>query len=133
MKQPNKHKLPKKLEYVRRDFEAWREKRRKGERIPDTLWAGAALAVKECGVSRVSGALGLDYYKLKKRAGLREEAPGGETETDITFAELSRPTMNGEAVCVVELEKGNGTRMRICLAEPAVVDWGQLTDAFLKA
>ena len=133
MKQRNEKDYPEKLEHVRRDLEAWRETRRKGERIPETLWAAAAGAVKECGVSRVSAALGLDYYKLKKRARLGEPKQQSKPETNIVFAELPKPAMNGEAVCVVELEKGNGVRMRVCLREPAIVDWGQLTEAFLKA
>jgi hypothetical protein len=35
--------------------------------------------------------------------------------------------------CVVELEKGNGTRMRICVREAVAVDWGKLKEAFLGA
>jgi len=35
--------------------------------------------------------------------------------------------------CVVELEKGNGTRMRICVRDAAGVDWGKLKEAFLGA
>jgi hypothetical protein len=133
MKQQNKRELPEKLEHLRRDFEAWREKRRKGERIPELLWAAATRIVEECGLSRVSGTLGLDYYKLKERSGLSEKEPEGQPESGLLFTELTEPVLNVGTVCVVELEKSNGARMRIGLAERATVDWGRLTEAFLKA
>ena len=47
-------------------------------------------------------------------------------------ADAGQRTDTGLA-CVVELEKGNGTRMRICVREPAGVDWGKLKEAFLGA
>jgi hypothetical protein len=34
---------------------------------------------------------------------------------------------------VVELEKGNGARLRICVGTAATVDWGQVKEAFLGA
>jgi hypothetical protein len=34
---------------------------------------------------------------------------------------------------MVELEKGNGTRMRICVRDRATVDWCRLKEAFLGA
>jgi hypothetical protein len=39
----------------------------------------------------------------------------------------------GGLACVVELEKGNGVRMRICVREAVAVDWGKLKEAFLGA
>ena len=133
MKQCNEKKGPKILEYAHRDFETWREQRRKGDRIPEALWASAAQAAKEHGVSRVSETLGLDYYKLKEQSGLDEQAKQCPPETNVAFAELPKPDMKATVVCVVELEKGNGVRMRISLAERALVDWDSLTETFLKA
>ena len=133
MKQYKKPDLPEKLEQVRRDLEAWREKRCKGERIPERLWTAAARVVGECGLSRVSGTLRLDYNQLKRRSELGKQAPEVRREPAALFAELAEPPLSVETVCVVELEKGNGTRMRICLTEPAIVDWGRLTEVFLKA
>jgi hypothetical protein len=34
---------------------------------------------------------------------------------------------------VIELEKGNGTRMRISVGDAATVDWGRMKEAFLGA
>lgn len=131
MKQQSKPVGADKLEQVRRDFQTWRARKHKGERIPDRLWAAGTGLVAEYGLSRVSGALGLDYYKLKERS----EQTGGEPEVrpepSALFAELAEPT--GGTVCVVELEKGNGTRMRMALGQRASVDWERLADAFLNA
>ena len=54
-------------------FERWRQKRVKGERIPEQLWTVATELAGHHGVSRTAGVLKLDYYTLKER---RERAPG---------------------------------------------------------
>ena len=131
--------LPAGLERVRMGLATWREQRRGGERIPDELWGEAARAVRQYGLNRVSKALGLDYNHLKRRAGGRAGATEPSMGTRPVFVELSggspgegQRTEPGLA-CVVELEKGNGVRMRICVREAVSVDWGKLTEAFLGA
>jgi hypothetical protein len=49
------------------------------------------------------------------------------------FVELQGRRAEGAMACVVDLEKGNGTRMRICVGEAVAVDWGKLKEAFLGA
>ena len=116
----------------------WREQRR-GERIPNGLWGEAARAARQYGLNRVSKALGLDYNHLKRRAGGCAGASEASRGPGPVFVELSegsagegQQTAAGLA-CVVELEKGNGVRMRICVREAVSVDWGKLTEAFLGA
>jgi hypothetical protein len=123
------------LAEVRAELEAWRGQRRKGDRIPEEVWRRAARAVRQYGLNAVSRALRLDYYQLKRRADRCE----GERTRSPVFVELSAGTA-GEgqrtevgAGCVVELEKGNGTRLRICVREAATVDWGKVKEAFLGA
>jgi hypothetical protein len=48
-----------------------------------------------------------------------------------TVVELDSGT--GSVGCIVELEKGNGTRMRICVHDGAAVDWSRMKEAFLGA
>ncbi|MCP4201175.1 MAG: hypothetical protein GY769_04495, partial [bacterium] len=55
------------LSDVQSQFERWRQDRKRGTRIPETLWQAAAEVAGECGVSKTAQALGLDYYGLKKR------------------------------------------------------------------
>jgi len=131
----NTERLPVGLEQVRAALESWRGQRRKGDRIPEEIWQRAAGAVRPYGLNAVSCALRLDYYQLKRRAGrgssVRPATP--------TFVELSGggaeagPRTDPGLTCVVELEKGNGTRMRICVREAVSVDWGKLKEAFLGA
>ena len=49
----NTDRVPAGLEQVRTDLEAWRARRRKGERIPDEVWRRAAGAVRQYGLNPV--------------------------------------------------------------------------------
>ena len=127
------------LERAKMGFAAWREARRGAERIPGGLWDEAVRAARQHGVHRVSRELGLDYNHLKRQAGGRAGAAVPSRGTGPVFVELSggsagegQRTEAGLA-CVVELEKGNGARMRICMREAVGVDWGKLKEAFLGA
>ena len=129
--------LPAGLERVRMGLATWREQRRGGERIPNELWGEASRAVRQYGLHRVSKALGLDYNHLKRRSGRCAGASG--TSRGPVFMELTDIGTDAEQrtgtglACVVELQKGNGTRMRICVREAGAVDWGKLKEAFLGA
>jgi hypothetical protein len=131
----NTDRLPAGLEQARAALAVWRGQRRKGDRIPEDVWRNAADAARQYGVNAVSRVLRLDYYHLKRRADRgRSERPASPV-----FVELSEGCI-GEAPgiaeglsCVVELAKGNGTRMRISVRDVATVDWGKLKEAFLGA
>jgi len=131
----NTDRVPAGLEQVRTDLEAWRARRRKGERIPDEVWRRAAGAVRQYGLNPVSRTLRLDYYSLKRRA----DRGGAARPASPVFVELSeiaagaQPQTAAGLACVVELEKSNGVRMRICVREAVAVDWGKLKEAFLGA
>jgi len=69
---------------------------------------------------------------LKRRvaqANANRDAGRGEA----VFVELEGGRVETGAACVVELEKGNGTRMRICVRAGATVDWCRMKEAFLEA
>lgn len=123
--------LPAAIEGARVEIEAWRAQRRRGERIPAQVWQSAVRAASRHGVHPVSRALGLDYMRLKRRVG---EASRGEPAVSGGFVELGGGLPRAEGVgCIVELEKGNGTRMRICVRDGATVDWCRMKEAFLGA
>lgn len=113
-------------------FAAWRETRRGAERIPGGLWDEAVRAARQHGVHRVSRELGLDYNHLKRRCGCVARGPAATASAPV-FVELDGPAAEAGLACVVELAKGNGTRMRICVREAVAVDWGKLKEAFLGA
>jgi len=124
--------LPAAIERVRAQFESWRAQKRKGERIPEPLWQAAEEAARKHGIHPVSHAVRLEYGHLKRR--VSNETPcrdgvGRETE----FIELQEGVPCEGIGCVVEVEKGNGTRMRICVGDGAAVDWARMKEAFLGA
>ena len=125
--------LPAGLERVRMELASWREQRRGGERIPNGLWGEAARAARQHGVNRVSKALGLDYNHLKRRCGHGAATRDTTRSPEPMFMELEGARPEAGLACVVELEKGNGARMRICVREAVAVDWGKLKEAFLGA
>jgi len=129
----NTDRVPAGLEQVRADLAAWRGQRRKGDRIPEELWQRAARAVRQYGLNPVSHALRLDYYQLKRLVGRCEARRHREAGTGPVFVELEGARSEAGLACVVELEKGNGARMRICVRDVAGVDWGKLKEAFLGA
>jgi len=99
------------LSDVRSQFERWRQGRKRGTRIPETLWQAAAEAAGECGVSRTSQALGLDYYGLKKRVESILEASESEAAAEREFLEI--PLFASAAECVLEMEDAQGARLRV--------------------
>ena len=123
--------VPKAIERVRVDLAAWRSRKRGRERIPEKLWVAAAAAARKHGVYKVSRTLGLDYSDLKRRttegSGLKPAEEMGEP----VFVELDAGPREPGMGCVVQLEKGNGTRMRICVRDAAAVDWCRMKEAFL--
>ncbi len=119
--------LPAAIERVRSQFEAWRAQKNRGYRIPERLWCAAAEAARHHGVHAVSRAVRLEHAALQRRV----HTASGVIATP-TFIELEASAA-GSVGCIVELEKVNGTRMRICVRDGAAVDWSRLTEAFLGA
>lgn len=124
--------LPVSIERVRAQFESWRAQKRKGERIPEPLWQAAEQAARKHGIHPVSHAVRLDYTHLKRRVrGAQTCCEGAGRQAE--FIELEESVPSEGAGCIVELEKGNGTRMRICVRDGAAVDWARMKEAFLGA
>lgn len=125
----NEKQLPTDIERVRDQFEQWRAQKHRGERIPGRLWEEAAEAARRHGVQAVSSAVRLEYKALKRRT--RKKAGRGGSACD--FVEIDGMAGSEGAGCIIELEKGNGTRMRICVRDGAAVDWSRMKEAFLGA
>ena len=112
---------------VQRKIEHWRQRHRRGARIPEELWREAAMLASAHGINRTARALRLDYYSLKERAaattrsGMRtpefvELLPGG----------LSAPRPE----CLIEVEEPGGAKLRIHLQGGAFPDVAALTRGF---
>jgi hypothetical protein len=119
--------LPSDLVRGRARFQAWRARRAPGERIPQTLWTLAVRLAETNGVSRTATALGLDYYRLRKRADTSVTAPppsGG-----LTFVEFTTPPLVARQ-CQMELDNGSGATMRVQLIGYDAADIAALTRGF---
>jgi hypothetical protein len=121
--------LPPDLLGGQRRFRAWREHRKLGCRIPQSLWAMAIRLAESHGVSRTSMALGLDYYSLKKRA---EGASAPPQPSGPAFLELTPPALVAKQ-CRLELDNGSGATMRVQLVGYDVADLEALSRSFWDA
>ncbi|MDP6719649.1 MAG: hypothetical protein QGF59_13400 [Pirellulaceae bacterium] len=104
--------IPAALARGRARFQAWRRTRRRGSRIPDSLWKLAVKLAGAYGVSRAASALKVEYYALKKRVEsqnlrARSAAPA--------CVEISPSPLVTSGECIVELEDGAGASMRVHL------------------
>ena len=121
---------------VQRKLRHWRQRHRRGARIPEELWREAAELACAHGISRTARALRRDYYSLQKRAaaaarlGVRPSAAGAGPRAP-EFVELlpggpsaSRPE------CLIEVEDGGGAKLRIHLQGGEFPDIAALTRGF---
>ena len=125
----NREQLPPDLVRGRSRFQKWRGQRKAGGRIPEALWAMATRLANAHGVSRAAAALGLDYYRLKKRA---EVAAGDPRVSGPAFVELPAPALAAKQ-CRLELDNGSGATMRVQLVGYDAADVEALSRSFWDA
>ena len=124
----HKKQLPVAVERVRRQFEVWRSVKEQRDRIPERLWDAAVDAARRHGVHAVCRAVKLEHAALSRRV----QATAGEASHAPAFIEMAGSSSDSVG-CIVELEKSNGTRMRICVRDGASMDWSRMKEAFLGA
>jgi hypothetical protein len=121
--------LPKDLAQARSRFEAWRQRRKGGRRIPQPLWDLAIRLVSQHGISRTATALGLDYYSLKKRVQTAGQQPPSPCPA---FVELPAPVVVGKQA-LFELDNGAGATLRVQLLGYDTADVEALARRFWDA
>ena len=121
--------LPPDLVQGQRRFETWREQRKPGCRIPQSLWAMAVRLAKAHGVSRTAAVLRLDYYRLKQRA---DAADTPTQPSGPAFVELTPPVLVAKQ-CRLELDNGAGATMRVQLVGYDAADIEALSRGFWNA
>ena len=133
------HDIPARLEGVRQRFERWRQTRKHGSRIPDSLWASAVKMARSYGIHRVAMVLRLDYYSLKERVEQQSiVAPDPPKRTAATtFLELAPATNRGFITapvggceCTLEFENAGGAKMRVHLKGAQTPDLASLSRSF---
>ena len=122
--------LPARLEGLRRRFERWRAARTGRSRIPEALWASAALAANTYGTSRTAQVLRVNPSRLKRHLDRRTAASVPESEGEPHFVELTPFMPNGSSECVLELEDGSGAKMRVQLKGIGTPDLATISQSF---
>ncbi len=126
------------LDQVRFAFDRWRRQRGGKGRIPERLWDLATSAARTNGIGLVSREVGLDFTRLKARVskgGCEPMAvapfPGdGFIDLGLVSPAAEHQPSTG---CLVEIQKENGTLLRVRIGDGAFLDWQWIKDAFLQA
>jgi hypothetical protein len=105
--------VPADLSGVAERLERWRQGRKRGDRIPATLWVEAAELASRYGVNRTARTLGLDYYHLKKRVKTSSRTGPRKSAADVRFEELPASAFAAPLECVIQFENSEGARLRI--------------------
>jgi hypothetical protein len=105
--------VPADLSGVAERLERWRQGRKRGDRIPATLWVEAAELASRYGVNRTARTLGLDYYHLKKRVKTSSRTGPRKSAADVRFEELPASVFASPLECVIHFENKRGARLRI--------------------
>lgn len=120
------------LEQVEQRFKRWRESRKRGERIPEALWAAATGMARQHGLHRIAQELRVNYHGLKKRLECAD-SPARASGAEARFVELLVPRSAGMCECIVELENARGAKMRIQLKGNDLGGLASLSSAFWSA
>jgi hypothetical protein len=132
MKNRNHPKMAGEVAKVRQRFEEWRAQHPGRKSLPQELWSAAVELARRYGVNRVAQALRLSYYALQehlKGSGAREPDPARDAGR---FIELL-PWSAAVGECHVELENGQGQKMRIQLKGAATRELSTLTQLFWRS
>jgi len=101
--------------------------------MPEELWRSAARLAESDGVSAVARALGLNYGNLKRRVHGSQSRPERGLEAQPMFVEVPIARAAVPCSCVLEIEDGQGWRMRIRVEERAPIELAALGGALWKA
>jgi hypothetical protein len=103
------------LESVQRRIQHWREKRKKGQKIPKELWEAACLLFPRYSIHEISQELKLDYVGLRNRI-----HPVPKEGNEPYFVELSMGRTRSEVDCKLKVRDGRGGRIKIKMRKGAV-------------
>lgn len=109
--------VPPGLARVAARFAAWRKQPRRGRRIPGGLWTLAVEMAEIHGVCLTASVLKLNYARLKEQVEARRRPGSAQSaaKSAPTFLELPGAALTPPAEWNIELEGGDGSKMRIHL------------------
>ncbi len=123
------------LAQAARRFAQWRRTHVYGSRIPKALWDLAVELAVQHGLSRTATTLKLGYYDLKKHLEERPSA-GALAQNGValpTFVELTASSFGNACECTIELEKRDGSRMRIVVKGASAPDLAAVGRSFWES
>ncbi len=135
MKTENTPTKPATFAEVRARFQLWRETREKRTAVPEELWQAAVDLWPQHSLSKLARSLGIDYRQLKERAVDSGVLPAEQKMNTggFGFVELGIRQTQPSREYVVELEKADGSRMRVKISGEATVDVVELAKTFWEA
>jgi len=104
--------LKRELEAVREQFESWRKIRKRGGRIPQTLWDAAVKLTESHSVNEVSKVCRLEYNHLKRRV---DQKDSSVNSTRCGFIELDVSQKMADCECAIEMQRPDGALMRVSI------------------
>ena len=116
-------------------FRAWREGRRRGQRIPADLWRAAVGLVELYSVEQVAAALSVNEQRLAKRVGAAEGRIATQPETASIrrggFVEIgvAGGGDTAEAVCSIEAQSPDGGKLIVRVPASAYAVVKQVVEA----
>lgn len=122
------------LEAAVRQFKDWRShKKYRYERTPEQLWQLAEELTANYPSARVASKLGINHSQLKKRCNAVDGQPT-QAIAPVDFVEALLPPVSVEAAPAcehIELERADGSRMRLRAPEDRPFDLHTIMTSFL--
>jgi len=100
------------LEEVQGLFEKWRKQRKRRGPIPAELWKAATSLTKEYSIYTIAKYLHLNFKELKRQMKKADDAAEGAAS--LSFIEMDMIAPQGVSECLIEMEKPDGAKMKIC-------------------
>ena len=122
--------IPAGMKQARSSIERWRKTREKRTAMPEELWSAAVALAKTHGVYKTSNALTVSFEALQKRVG---QSPKKRNDGDVRstdFVELDGTQLVGSSGTVVELSRGDGTKLTIRMPAGEDLDVAGLAATF---
>ncbi len=124
--------VSKDLKPLQRQFQLWRKNHPNGNRLPEELWKSAVKLTSDLSVSRVSRALGLDYYKLKERATNTHQSSLAMTPCS-NFVEVQLDPPPQRTGCLIQMVNPSGAQMTIHLIQGKRGELNDVVQTFCRS
>jgi hypothetical protein len=114
------------IEEVSMEFDRWRDTKKAGERIPESLWETAVGLTSHYSISQVSQRLRLNYMDLKRRV----HSSSKQEFSCAEFIELNPAQVFPTGECIIEMHRGDGSTMKMSFRGGMGCDPVELAKAF---